>query len=536
MTQRNISNRLTPLAIAAMALSAAPQAFAQDAPIGGPPYSIDIEFLRPTFGHGALAGVDVPMVKKARAFRYALYSQYESNPLTLYDAVADTELGVVVADRVGFMTGVSYDLSDRVTLGGMLPAAVNFNSEQPAFAADQFGVGDLGANARVIFLKTRRDLFNMGIRAGLVFPTGATEAYIGEGSIRVGAGLLAATNLGPVRLATDFGVITREQDVTGEDFVASNEITWNNGVIVSLPAATRTALTGQVLARSGVTNFLNGGAETALEALGGLQFYPSQYTTIDLGAGRGLTEGYGTTDLRVLAGLVVEIAPKDQVVMPAPPPPPPPLPPEPPEPEIVFDEPVVEQYEEAVVYEDRIELTEQIEFIVNTNTIQEYSFPIVDRIASILNEKANIGHVTIIGHASQEGSYEYNYELSESRARAIWEKLVERGVSFKRISYQGAGEVRPLPGATDESEESLQKNRRTEFQITQWYKLPEDMPDYPDEQMVPWSGQMVKVIQPPKPEPETEEQPEVRVDEFGLPIEEEEFEMDGGNNDSGNEE
>ena len=88
------------------------------------PYSIDIEFMRPTFGHGSLAGVDVPMVKKPRAFRYALYSQYEANPLTLYDAVADTELGVVVADRVGFMTGVSYDLSERVTIGGMLPAAV----------------------------------------------------------------------------------------------------------------------------------------------------------------------------------------------------------------------------------------------------------------------------------------------------------------------------------------------------------------------------------------------------------------------------
>ncbi len=526
MSQR-FPSQVLPLGLAAALLAVSIESQAQETP--QPPYSIDIEFLRPTFGHGSLVGVDVPMVKKPRTFRYALYTQYESNPLTLYDAVADTELGVVVADRVGFMTGLSYDLSDRVTIGGMLPAAVNFNSEEPAFAADVFGVGDLGANGRVIFLKTRRDIFNMGVRAGLVFPTGRTASYIGEGSIRVGAGLLAATNLGPLRLATDAGIITREQDVTGEDFVAATEVTWNNGATISLPAATRTAVTGQVLARSGVTNFLAGGAETALEATGGLQFYPSQYTTLDFGAGRGLTEGYGTTDLRVYAGLVVEIAPKDVVAMPAPPPPPPALPPPPPEPELVFeDPPVVEETEQAVVYEDRIELKDQIEFVVNTNKIQDYSIHIVDDIANILNGKANIGHVAIIGHASQEGSIEHNYELSESRARAIWQKLIERGVAYERISYQGAGEVRPLKGFEDESEQSLQKNRRTEFQITQWFKDPENMPDYPDTQVVPWTGSTVKVIQPEKPVLETEEkEPEVKLDEYGMPIEDDDFEMEG---------
>jgi outer membrane protein OmpA-like peptidoglycan-associated protein len=318
--------------------------------------------------------------------------------------------------------------------------------------------------------------------------------------------------------------------------VAATEVTWNNGAMISLPAATRTAITGQVLARSGVTNFLAGGAETALEATGGLQFYPSQYTTLDLGAGRGLTEGYGTTDLRIYGGLVVEIAPKDVVAMPAPPPPPPMLPPPTPEPDIIFEPEIIEQKEELVVYEDRIELTDQIEFLVDTNKIQDYSLPIVDVIAETLNEKANIGHVAIIGHASQEGSTEHNYELSESRARAIWQKLIERGVAYERISYQGAGEVRPLEGYTDESEESLQKNRRTEFQITQWFREVENMPEYPAEQVIPWTGQTIKVVQPPKPVVEPEE-PEVELDEYGLPIEpEDEFEMDGAKPEAGGDE
>jgi protein TonB len=36
--------------------------------------------------------------------------------------------------------------------------------------------------------------------------------------------------------------------------------------------------------------------------------------------------------------------------------------------------------------------------------------------------------VVIEGHASQEGSFEYNYTLSAERARAIYEALVLRGV------------------------------------------------------------------------------------------------------------
>ena len=204
------------------------------------------------------------------------------------------------------------------------------------------------------------------------------------------------------------------------------------------------------------------------------------------------------------------------------------LPPTPPDPVVILEPEIIEDTEEAVVYEDRIELKQQIEFIVNTNTIQEYSLPIVDGIADILNTKANIGHVAIIGHASQEGSTEHNYELSESRARAIWQKLIERGVAYERISYQGAGEVRPLEGYEDESEASLQKNRRTEFQITQWFKTPEEMPDYPESQIVPWTGASVQVVQPEKPEPAAEEEPEVEVDEFGLPVDEDDaIEIEG---------
>ena len=99
---------------------------------------------------------------------------------------------------------------------------------------------------------------------------------------------------------------------------------------------------------------------------------------------------------------------------------------------------------------------------------------------------------------------------------------MEYGVAEDRIAYRGLGEVKPIEEGEDE--EALQKNRRVEFHITRQYESVDQMPDYPDFQTLPWNGTIVKVVQPPKPEPEpVEEAPKgPELDEFGLPIDEEE--------------
>ena len=144
----------------------------------GPPYSIDIEFLRPAFGHGGFAGLDVPMANRSLTLRYGTVLQYEAAPLTLYEAVEDQELGTVVSNRFSGLFGVSLDVQ-RVTFSLLLPTAFNWGSDtqQAAFAADGFGVGDASASARIILLQTPRDVFNIGVRGGLILPTGKTARY-----------------------------------------------------------------------------------------------------------------------------------------------------------------------------------------------------------------------------------------------------------------------------------------------------------------------------------------------------------------------
>lgn len=52
----------------------------------------------------------------------------------------------------------------------------------------------------------------------------------------------------------------------------------------------------------------------------------------------------------------------------------------------------------------------------------------------------------IAGHTDASGSADYNRELSEKRAEAVMQFLVEHGVNPERLVAIGYGEDRPLPG------------------------------------------------------------------------------------------
>ncbi len=477
--------------------------------------SADVEFIRPTFGYGSFQGVAVPLTKEPLAFRYGALVQYELNPVTLYNALTESETGSVVTNRGNFNLGASIDLSRRVTLNLVLPGALNWGAEIPEFEADGFGLSDIGVGGQAILIKMPSDRFNLGLRAGLLLPTGRGDAYMSESGLRTSSGLLAMVQFGPLRVATDAGVMTRKLIETDEDFNLSHEFQWNNGVRVGLPAATRTAITAQLMSRNVLSEFLKGGAENALEVVGGVQVMPSEAVTIDVGAGRGLTEGYGTTDLRILSAVTIQHVtkpPPPQPIIVATTPPPPPPPPPPPVEDIPDEPPVFEEGQLAMIVFDQIVIKDMLEFVVDTNILKDYSRPTLQAVADILNQDARIGHLVVEGHASQEGSFEHNYELAESRARRVWEEMTLMGVHPSRMSYRGLGEVVPIKEGEDE--ETLQLNRRVEFHIVRQFEAIEDMPDYPRSVRLPWNGDVVAVIQPKKPEPPKEEKPEEEKDEF----------------------
>ncbi|MES2559026.1 MAG: OmpA family protein [Bacteroidota bacterium] len=71
--------------------------------------------------------------------------------------------------------------------------------------------------------------------------------------------------------------------------------------------------------------------------------------------------------------------------------------------------------------------------------------------------------VEISGHTDQTGDEKANMFLSENRAKAIVNYLVENGVQSERLKWKGYGGSMPI--ADNNTEEGRKKNRRVEFKI-----------------------------------------------------------------------
>jgi outer membrane protein OmpA-like peptidoglycan-associated protein len=71
--------------------------------------------------------------------------------------------------------------------------------------------------------------------------------------------------------------------------------------------------------------------------------------------------------------------------------------------------------------------------------------------------------IELRGHTDDQGTYSYNQKLSEARARAVAEFLIEKGISRQRLTWVGFGES--LPTGDNSTEQGRQSNRRVEYRI-----------------------------------------------------------------------
>ena len=85
------------------------------------------------------------------------------------------------------------------------------------------------------------------------------------------------------------------------------------------------------------------------------------------------------------------------------------------------------------------------------------SFVELNTLVGLLNENPKL-RVEIGGHTDNVGNAEYNMNLSQHRADAVKNYLVEKGIEANRLQSKGYGFSKPI--ADNDSEQNRAKNRR----------------------------------------------------------------------------
>jgi outer membrane protein OmpA-like peptidoglycan-associated protein len=120
--------------------------------------------------------------------------------------------------------------------------------------------------------------------------------------------------------------------------------------------------------------------------------------------------------------------------------------------------------EEPVVVKEETIVVRDVHFEFNKATLTSTDKEVLNTIATRLKQETSTAQLSVTGHTDSVGSDAYNQKLSEKRANAVVQYLIDSGVpraSF--VSVSGAGESQPV--ADNKTADGRAMNRRTEIKI-----------------------------------------------------------------------
>ncbi len=103
-----------------------------------------------------------------------------------------------------------------------------------------------------------------------------------------------------------------------------------------------------------------------------------------------------------------------------------------------------------------------ITFASGKDKIRSSSYKVLKKAIRVLNKYPEL-RVEIVGHTDSVGSRSSNVELSERRAAAVKQYLVDSGIDTSRIETKGLGPDEPI--ADNDTKKGRSDNRRIEFHL-----------------------------------------------------------------------
>ena len=86
----------------------------------------------------------------------------------------------------------------------------------------------------------------------------------------------------------------------------------------------------------------------------------------------------------------------------------------------------------------------------------------LDKVVELMTKNPTL-RIELGGHTDNVGRPEANQQLSEQRAKAVYDYLINKGIPSDRLSYKGYGETQPV--APNDTDEGRSENRRTEIKV-----------------------------------------------------------------------
>ncbi len=441
-----------------------------------------LERFQPQPGSADVLGVQSPGISPHLMPRVLVHASYADVPLRATTVTDDGVRRTLAASQTTMTLSSSLGLFNRFELGLAVPVvltqSVGAEIVDPALGAagSQVALGDLRVQAKARVYDVGP--FSFGVSVPVTLPTAGNAAYAGYSGPTVTPTALAQWR-GARRSAVllDLGVAVRQPQqllnlTVGSAFTYA--VAGKVDLVPSIDLSAQASVAGEV-------GFLGASAvQSPLEALVALRWMPFKGLVLTLGAGPGLSPGYGTPRFRVIAALgwvpgdddapASPPASLPAVSAPAPAPAPAPVaevvkaeaPPAPPVPE-----PAVEPEPEPVAARARRVLPplEKVFFETGRAEVARRSLHVLDEIARLLCEAPELALVRIEAHTDDSAPAAYNAKLSADRAAWVRSYLIAHGVEASRLAAQGYGLSRPL--TSNATAEGRATNRRVEFVVVE---------------------------------------------------------------------
>lgn len=105
-----------------------------------------------------------------------------------------------------------------------------------------------------------------------------------------------------------------------------------------------------------------------------------------------------------------------------------------------------------------------VQFDTNSSTLRPDSNATLDKALRVILARPN-SHWVIAGFTDNQGSADLNQKLSEARANAVMNWLVDHGIAPTTLTARGYGDAQPV--ADNSTDAGRQQNRRVELKLVQ---------------------------------------------------------------------